>query len=378
MSIPQYSRIKNRYALPILFLLIVAIILFFGLRPKTFSSNNDILWLADKKALSFHNNGIAYVEGIHLSHHNTRSTDFTLQIIVTPKRSSNQGFKAILTMYSGDAHHQLGVWQWGNTVIAMNGDDYNYSKRWPRISATDALTPGVSNFITITSGNQGTRMFNNDRLVAANKKLRLAVPDDGDLTLTLGNSVFGKHGWEGETYGVAFHDEDYSSLRVMHDYFEWLQYGYFSSAGKDDLQLMYLFNGKESNLVADLSRHNQPLQLPSKLKVLKKLFFCSPLYNLQLNKAFFIDVLLNLCGFVPLGAVTYYLLKRLQLVSKNYKVLVVVIFCFFLSFCIEVWQAWLPGRTSSFSDLILNTTGGLLGVLLTTIRCRLNKNIPLL
>jgi VanZ family protein len=374
-ALGKYNQQPSYYALPILLLIIVVIILFFGLKPKTVSNGNDIHWLSDKKALSFHSHGIAYVDDTHIFTYKQHSSDFTIELSVTPENIAKQGFRAILMMHGKDDRHQLVIWQWGNSVIVMNGDDYDYSKEWPRVSAIEALTPGEAVFITITSGTPGARLFINGALAAENKNWKLTVPDDGKkLRLILGNSVYGKHGWEGEIYGVELHDGASPPERVKRDYDKWLHQGHFSPDLTDDLQFLYSFGNCEGRLIPDQTGRNQPLQLPSRLVMLKKVFLSSPSHNFNPNQSFFIDVLLNLCGFIPLGAVAYCCLGRSKLVSKRYEALAIVTFCFLLSLCMEILQAWLPGRTSSALDLILNTLGAWLGILLLNIILRTRKD----
>ncbi len=68
-----------------------------------------------------------------------------------------------------------------------------------------------------------------------------------------------------------------------------------------------------------------------------------------------VDVLLNICLFVPLGL-------ALGLLRKHAWRSIAAMAAF--SFCIEFLQHWIPGRDSSISDLLTNSTGGALGFLL--------------
>jgi len=374
----QYDKQSHFYTLSILLFITVVTILFFGLRPKIVSNGNDINWLSNKKALSFHGHGIAYVDDTHVFTGKRNPSDFTIGLIVTPENTGKKGFRSILMMHGEDDRHQLVIWQYGSAVIVMNGDDYDYSKKWPRVSAIGVLTPGEAFFITITSGTSGTQLFINGTLAKENKNWKLTIPDNGKkLRLILGNSVYGKHGWPGEIYGVELHGGASPPERVKRDYDRWLRQGHFSPDLTDDLQFHYSFGNCEGRLIPDQTGRNQSLQLPSRLVMLKKAFLSSPSHNFHPNQSFFIDVLLNLCGFIPLGAVAYCWLGRSKLVSKRYEVLVIVTFCFLLSLCMEMVQAWLPGRTSSSLDLILNTLGAWLGILLLRIILKTRKDTVL-
>ncbi len=347
------------------------------MRPKTVFNGNDTRWSSDKKALSFHGRGIAYVDDVDVFSHKQHSSDFTIELSVTPENIVKKGFKSILMMHGEEDRHQLVIWQWGNAIIVMNGDDYDYSKKLPRVSAIEALTPGKAAFVTITSGAPGTRLFLNGSLAGENKNWKLTIPDDDKkLRLILGNSVYGKNGWEGEIYGVKLYGGAAPPERVKREYDRSLHQGHFSPDLTDDVQFLYSFSNYEDHLTPDQTGRNQPLQLPSRMVVLKKAFLSSPAH-FNPNQSFLTDVFLNLCGFIPLGAVAYCWLGRSKIVSKRYETVVVVTFCFLLSLCMEMLQAWLPGRTSSSLDLILNTMGAWLGILLLNIIWKARKDLLL-
>lgn len=352
---------------PLLVLTVMMIVLFFGLRPKTWPITNNVHWIPEQKALSFHHPGIAYVDDVHIFNNKQHSGEFTIQIIVAPESVGKPGFRPVLMMHDGDDHSQLTIWHWGTSVIVMNGDDYDYSRKWPRLYAIDALTPGEASFITVTSSNLGTSLFINSILVKKIKNWKLTIPNTGKkLQLILGNSVYGKHSWEGEIYGLALHGKALSPERVKRHYDKWLRQRNFTADSMDELLLLYTFNEyeDEGRLVSDRTGRNQPLQLPFRQVVLKKTFLSSPGHNFTPNQSFFVDAVLNLIAFIPMGAVIYYWSRRSKSLPRRYEAQVIVAFCFFLSLSMEISQAWLPNRTSSWLDLVLNTLGAWLGVLL--------------
>jgi glycopeptide antibiotics resistance protein len=97
---------------------------------------------------------------------------------------------------------------------------------------------------------------------------------------------------------------------------------------------------------------------------IKKTFLSAPWHNFNPNRSFFVDAILNLLAFTPLGTVTYCWLRQSHLLPSRYETTGIVVFCFSLSLSMEILQAWLPNRSSSLLDLGLNTLGAWLGVLL--------------
>ena len=347
-----------------LVLAIIAGVLFFGLRPKNWSGSNNVHWLPEKKALSFHDPSIAYVEDVHIFLSSQQPKEWSCQIIVAAANGGKPGFRPLLMIHNGDDLAQFAFWQWGDAVIVMNGDDYDYSRRLPRLSATHALKPGEVSFLTVTSGVFGTRLFINGALVQEIKNWQLTLPDGGDkLRLILGNSVYGKHNWEGEIYGFAFYATVLTPKKVQLAYDHWLRQKAFAADVNDDLQLLYSFSEDTGHMVDDWTGRNQQLHIPARQVVLKKSFLGTPGNNFIFNQSFIVDAVLNLLGFIPLGAVLYVWLRHALPKQKQYALLGTVTFCFFLSLGMEISQAWLPSRDSSLSDLVLNTLGACLGCL---------------
>ncbi len=352
-------------ALFLLVLSIIAGVLFFGLRPKNWSGSNNVHWLPEKKALSFHDPSIAYVDDLHIVPSGHQVDEWSCQIIVAADNGGKLGFRPLIMLHNGDDLEQFAFWQWGDEVIVMNGDDYEYSRRLPRISAMNALKPGEMSFLTVTSGLAGTRLFINGALVQEIKNWQVALPDGGNkLQLILGNSVYGKHNWEGEIYGFAFYTKALTPKKVQLAYDQWLQQKIFAPDTNDELQLLYTFNEDPGHLIADRTGKNQQLQIPARQAVLKKSFLGLPEHNFISNQSFIVDAVLNLIGFIPLGAVLYLWLWQLLPGPGKYALLGTVAFCFFLSLGMEIGQAWLPSRDSSLSDLVLNTLGACLGIIL--------------
>ena len=350
---------------PSLFLLVLAIlagVLFFGLRPKNWSGANNVHWLPEKKALSFHDPSVAYIDDVHIFTKRLQANEWSCQIIAAADNGGKPGFRPLLMLHNGDDLSQFGFWQWGDEVIVMNGDDYEYSRRLPRISAINALKPGEVSFLTVTSGAFGTRLFINGALVQEIKNWQVSLPDDGKkLQLILGNSVYGKHNWEGEIYAFAFYGRVLTPKSVQLAYDTWQKNKIFAGKTNEDLQLLYTFSENPGHLVMDRTGTNQQLRIPARQVVLEKSFLGLPGHNFIFNQSFIVDAVINLLGFVPLGAVLSLWLRQSWPGRARYALLLTVTSCFFLSLGMEIGQAWLPSRDSSLSDLLLNTLGAWLG-----------------
>ena len=86
--------------------------------------------------------------------------------------------------------------------------------------------------------------------------------------------------------------------------------------------------------------------------------------ELEIDKRLFLDVAINFIGFVPLGFLLAVVLMQSGSLGAKAVFRLTVVFCFMLSLGIEVAQAWLPSRSSSLLDLVMNTVGALVGALI--------------
>ncbi len=360
---------KKNYnkVLLILTLAIVGVILYFGLTPKNYPISNNIQWLPETKGLRFLNPSLAYLDDLG-SLRAQISDEFTLSITVAVAAVDTQGFKPIIMIHDGNDQSQFSISQWGASLVIMNADDYDYSRKAPRISALDVLKGGRKVEIVLTSGHTGTSLFLDRQLVKEDSKLRLLIPRNGEkIRLVLGNSVYGKHNWEGEISSLAFYGKALSEKEVTQRVEQSSEGVYSSKKEETDLLLLYTFDQKEGTVIRDRSGYGHDLQIPRRFVVLKKAILSWPHHNFPLKRWFIIDVTLNFIGFIPLGGVLVLWVLLSKPMSYIHAGLMVLAICFSLSLSIEIAQVWLPNRVSSILDVALNTLGALAGILLVSI-----------
>lgn len=364
----------HHFALPVLVLLLTLIVLFFGLRPKSQLVGNNVEWLPLIKALRFNKSSLAYVDSIQLFEEIQQSDGFTIQLAITPANLEKKGFRPIFMLHDGSDRNQLTVWHWGASLIVMNGDDYDYTKKRPRISVNNALVRGESTFITITSSEKGTGLFIKDKLVREVKNLQLSIPNGGKgPRLILGNSVYGKHGWDGNIYSLSLHRTAFSPETVKRHYQEWQRDTNLHYDPADYPVFLYSFNECENHTIQEQTGRNPPLVIPPKLVVFKKVILSPPWHNFAMSKSFISDALINFFGFVPLGTAICFWLRHSHSLSRGHETLMIVMFCFLLSLFMEFTQAWLPRRASSQVDLLLNTLGAWFGILLANVMTKYRR-----
>lgn len=126
---------------------------------------------------------------------------------------------------------------------------------------------------------------------------------------------------------------------------------------------LYLFDEKECQQVFDHSGHNQNLKIPARVPILEKRFLTAPWSGFRFNRKSVEDVILNIVGFIPLGFVLVALFVGSAGKISKQSVIITVAICFAISLMIEILQAWIPTRSSSMLDVMMNTLGSMTGVL---------------
>jgi VanZ like family len=346
-------------------IVMVVVVLFFGLRPKTWPAANEVHWMPDEKALRFRNPGMAYVDDLRFFHGDRDLSEFSIEMVVKTETVRKTGFRPLLVIHDGEDRRQLAVWQWGASVIVMNGDDYDYTRRWPRVYANNVFSPGTMLYLTITGGESGTCLYLDGALAAQNSEWKAFVPQKGKkCRLIIGNSVYGKHSWTGDFYGLAISGDTITAEDARRHFKQWAATHDLDFNKQTNQRLLFTFKEKTGNWIPDQVDGRRILQIPAHITALKTGLLSSPWHTFTLNRAFLIDAVLNVIGFAPLGFFLHGWLTVSEWFVGIRKHMVTVFFCLMLSLAIEIAQAYLPARFSSLMDVILNTLGGGLGVLL--------------
>jgi VanZ family protein len=355
---------KHQRSYYILLLLLASVIvgmLYFGFRLKGFRPTNNVRWAAQGPGLSFGSYGIAYSEPIHLNP--AKAQRLSLEIAVQPGRIGT-GVHFVLVAHDGQDAHQLLIGQWRSELIVMNGDDYENRRKSPKIIANIGRMLPSPVLISIVSGGNGTRLYLNGKLRKENAALNLSWPDQGrGARLILGNSVYGHHYWRGTVDGLAVYTHELNRRQVRDHYKAWREDGDFEFAAADAPEMFFLLNEGAGELAHDRSGNGHHLIVPAYMKILKKEILIAPWRMGGRPWDDDMDEVVNFIGFWPLG----FLLAAALNHSRRYKRYywpVAILGGFLFSLTIEIGQAWIPSRTSSLLDLILNTAGTAAGVLL--------------
>jgi VanZ family protein len=354
---------------PLYFLIVILIvILFFGLRPRDYNFLNCVTWITDQAGIHLRKYGIVYTNPIIDKKETgfSESNNFSVEIALKLENPSTNEFNFIAVLHDGNDSSQLLLAQWRSWIVFMNGDDYAHKRKTNRIAVDTALLPKGPLFLTITTGNNVTKLYCNGKFIQENRNLTLTMPNGERSRLIVGNSVYGNHSWEGDVFGLAIYKSTLNSKNIELHFDNWSIDHNFSFAKNDKPLVLYFFDEKEGKLALDHAGGNHHLKIPHRMKILERRILEPEWENLEYELNYIQDWFLNFMGFIPLGFSLSATLIRFRGQFYKHVVLKTVFFCFLVSIFIEIVQAWIPSRSSSMSDLILNTCGALTGSIICT------------
>ena len=220
-------------------------------------------------------------------------------------------------------------------------------------------------FVTITSNQHSIALYVNG--VLARRSFDLSIPSR-ELTgrLVLANSTL-DDSWSGEIRGLAVYNLELTPAEVAEHFQRWTpEQG--PPAIDQSLNALYLFNERGGNIVHNRVDSATDLDLPAKYFVLHPMFLRSTWDQYSHERdvwrrwSFWEDLFVNIGGFIPVGFAFFAYFTTVRCIRRP--ALVVILLGLFLSFVIESLQRLLPNRDSGMTDLLTNTTGTALGVLL--------------
>jgi glycopeptide antibiotics resistance protein len=368
----SYKKIPLKWLLALIGAILLGI-LFVGLNPKDIFLPNNASWFMDPPGIRFGDYSLAYTDSLSklVENNISEQNGFSIEIALKANSFHQEGFQFILLLHDGQDREQLLVGQWRSSIILMNGDDYNHKRRIKRLSIKTSSTQPLEQFVTITTGNDGTRVYFNGGLVGQRKDLTLKIPQGENTRLLLANSVYGWHPWKGDIYGLAFYGHALSAKDAKSHFKEWSNNRRFSFARTYNPIVLYYFDEKEGERVVNHMSTAHHLNVPSQMQVLEPEFFFQRLNEPSLSESFLKDAFLNFFGFLPFGIVLAAFFIRLGDPFETQCVFFTLMAGFTISLFIEIIQAWMPTRSSDMLDLILNTLGAMVGATI----CRALVNV---
>ena len=339
-------------------------ILLAGLNTRGVGRQNDAEWAPNGPGIVFGEHGLAYTDPFSTQTHQPHQAGlgFTMEVVLRLDERADRGFRFVAVIHSGDDRAQFLIAQWRQTIIVMNGDDYDHRQRLPRLSATISELDGDPFFLAVTSDSRGSALYIDGARVASHENVTFQLPTDhAPGRLVLGNSVYGDSSWHGRILGIALHGGAVDES-TLHEHLElWRADRGFIGSDYATAALSYPLSERTGREASNRSAHENSLRFPPETSFLTPKLFTGDINTFSMTPMMTWDVVINLFGFMPLGCLVLALATRATRLSRRSALSVAIAVGLILSFGIETAQGWMPSRSSSPLDLLLNIMGTGLG-----------------
>jgi VanZ family protein len=216
-------------------------------------------------------------------------------------------------------------------------------------------------FVTITLGKQNTLVYLDGFLL---KDFSILGASTNNLTgrLVVANSPSTGDSWSGQILGLAIYHRQLTATQVSQHYDGWTRNRRPTLAEDEAPIALYPFNERAGSIVHNQLDPATDLMIPKRYFVLHSAFLRSPWREYRANWNYWKDVGINIAGFIPMGFCVMAYFSSVRTIVRAAAATIVL--GFVTSLTIETLQAFLPTRESGMTDLITNTLGTTLGVML--------------
>ena len=230
----------------------------------------------------------------------------------------------------------------------------------PKLYVDEIFRQRKPRFITVTSGPAGTVVYV-DGVTARSAGFQLTAQDLAGR-LILGDAPGQTDSWAGTLFGAAVYRKELTAAEVLKHYQTWTQQGRPEIDASERLRALYLFDERAGTVVHSRVEPGVDLQIPARYMVADKKFLEPVWEEFSWSREYASAALKNIVGFLPVGLVFFAYLSGVRGIRRA--ALATVLLGTLISLTIEVLQGFLPTRDSGTTDLITNTLGTWLGVLL--------------
>jgi hypothetical protein len=346
--------------LGVLCILVLCGILVVGLWPFH-APINDVTWLENSDGVEFGSHGTLVSDKAFEPESSVGKTFCSLEISLQP--GSLNDSSTILAFYTPESGIQFSLEQFGADIALENrSQDPNRGAKGARsrVYVRDVFLRSEPLLIAIASGVAGTSVYVDGVLLGFAPQFRLSTGDCSGQ-LVLGTSPVVNRSWSGQLREFAIYKE-LTADQVSRHFERWTVKKRFDVGRDEHTAALYLFNEHQGRTVHDSSGSEINLAIPERFLIVHEKFLEPPWEEFHNDWGYWKNVLINIGGFVPLGFLFYACLAMAKRSGRPASTTVMLGAA--VSLTIEVLQAYLPTRDSGMTDIITNTLGSAVGVIL--------------
>jgi VanZ family protein len=339
---------------------VLSVILLAGLWPFH-APRNQVAWLENGNGLDFGRYGSILSLGAFHENSSTDKASGSIEIWLKPGL-----LRSARTILSFDGSDHPGApfsirQQNDSLVILRHNRDSQGTVRTAWLPFRGIFLDKRAVFVTITLAKQNTLVYVDGVLADA---VPIAGTSTNNLTgrLVVANSPTASDSWSGQMLGLAIYQRTLTPAQIAKHYETWTRSAHPVIAEDEAPVALYLFDERTGNVVRNQLDLTTSLTIPAHYFVLRQGFlsFASPHY--KTTWSYRKDIMLNIAGFIPFGLVFAAYFSAIR--NTKWPATTAIFLGFATSLTIEILQAFLPTRGSGVSDLVTNTSGTSLGVML--------------
>lgn len=336
----------------------IAAVLFGTLWPFDPWPANKVTWLPGANGVRFEQAGVVLSEApLPAAPGNPNGKSCSLELLLRP--ASVGVSDTILGFYVPGNSKQLLIRQWTDGLLVNHEFvDANGEVRGIKFDVDHAFQAGKLLLITVVFGPNGTIVYRDASQAQSFPRFTIS-PNVLSGQIVMGTSPVDYRPWLGEISGLAVYSKALSAAEVSRHYVEWTSGDGTALSDLDGAVARYEFNERRGREVHSAVPSAPTLRIPGSFNVPHKAMLTSAVKEFDPSRQYVEDVVENIAGFVPLGAIlcVYFSFTR----SRALAILYATIIGGTLSLLIEVLQAYIPRRVSGTTDIITNTLGAVVG-----------------
>jgi len=317
------------------------------------SPRNGVTWLAGEDGLRFAYPGTVVSEGeFHVA--DALESSCSIEVWVQPALVHDSS--TLLAFHTARNPVQLALRQSLTDLEVRRSVAHNPDGRGTEHFYVDAFRSPRPVFLTISSGARGTAAYIDGVLVRAAPRFRIPA---GDCTgrLVVATSPVEDNAWTGRLRGLAIYHGELTAAQAARHYQTWTGKGRPEPTAEERCVALYLFDERAGNLIHNRIPAVPALLIPERYRIEDQAFLMPFWEGFDLP-----DILENIAAFVPLGFLFCAWLSLRP--SARRTALIVTVLGGLVSLTMEVLQAHLPTRHSDTTDIITDTFGTWVGVML--------------
>ncbi len=280
----------------------------------------------------------------------------SLEVWLKPRRTWDKG--TFLAFYNPLNGRRFSLQQHYTDLVLGRDDEDEYRQVHFDV---DEVFRRKQVLITVTSDGQDTEVYLDGNLIAHSSRFGLSLKDLAGKLIVANSPVQG-NSWSGQLLGLAMYKNELGADQVAQHYQDWMQTGKPNITAGDRALAIYLFDERAGQTIHNQVRTGVDLYIPVRYLVVDQALLEPPWKEFRRKGTHWDDVLLNIAGFMPLGFLFSAYFTSVWRVKHG--VWAVIALGAIVSLTIEVLQAYLPTRDSGVMDVITNTLGTGVGVVL--------------